>query len=85
MNGGQGADGGIDMISLRLVVGGLVSGLIMSIVAMWSLTLYGLEVPPGLAVMAGTLAGSLASLLVRPTARSEGRPSVTDNGRSPYL
>lgn len=57
-------NGGVDVVSLRLVIGGLVASLLATIFTVGALVAWGREVPPSITGLAGTLAGGLLGLLV---------------------
>lgn len=57
-------NGGVDVITLRIVVGGLVSALLVNIISIAALVAWGHDVPPSITGLAGTLAGGLLGLLV---------------------
>lgn len=57
-------NGGTDVITLRIIVGGLVTGLLLNIVSIAALIAWGHEVPPSMTGLAGTIAGGLLGLLV---------------------
>lgn len=72
MNGASDG-GGVDVVSLRIIVLGLVLGVLGSVAGLIGLSATGHEIPPALSGLAGTLAGSLVALLARTSpARSPG-------------
>lgn len=68
----------IDVVSLRLMVGCLGAGLLISIVGVIVVGLFGEQAPPTLGALGGACAGTLAGLLTGST-----RPHKTNGEPSP--
>jgi len=70
----------VDVVSLRIMVGCLGSGLLISIVGVVILGAFGEQAPPTLGALGGACAGTLAGLLTGST-----RPHKSNDGAPPAV